>query len=249
VANPYARHLTFLDDRTRARRDFPKYLTLIRTLALLHQHQRPVKTVEHRGERVEYVEATLDDIALANKLAAAALGRSLDELPPQTRRLLRQLQVAVARECAEKAMRVSDFRFTRRDVRAWCGLSDVQARVHLGRLVELEYLLVHRGQRGQSFVYELLVTGGDDSGPLLPGLVDVEALRHQYDSNLAGAERRFAGSTRPQRGASAGTSRGAENDKDGQLEAGSSHFSPSAAPRALQSRAAQATHYEQPAVG
>ncbi len=28
--------------------------------------------------------------------------------------------------------------------------------MHLHRLEELEYLLVHRGGRGQSFVYELL---------------------------------------------------------------------------------------------
>ncbi len=49
VANPYARHLTFLDDRTRTRRDHVKYLTLIRTIALLHQYQRPVQSVEHRA--------------------------------------------------------------------------------------------------------------------------------------------------------------------------------------------------------
>ena len=35
-----------------------------------------------------YIRATLDDIALANRLAPELLGRSLDELPPQTRRFL-----------------------------------------------------------------------------------------------------------------------------------------------------------------
>jgi hypothetical protein len=44
VVNPYARQLTFLDDRTRTRRDHMKYLGLIRAIALLHQYQRPVKT-------------------------------------------------------------------------------------------------------------------------------------------------------------------------------------------------------------
>ena len=34
VANPYANSLTFLDDRTRTRRDHMKYLTLIRSIAL-----------------------------------------------------------------------------------------------------------------------------------------------------------------------------------------------------------------------
>ena len=40
IANPFARHLTFTSGRTRTRRDHEKYLTLIDTIALLHQHQR-----------------------------------------------------------------------------------------------------------------------------------------------------------------------------------------------------------------
>ena len=43
------------------------------------------------GERLEYIEATLADIALANELAHDVLGRSLDELAPQTRKLLDRL--------------------------------------------------------------------------------------------------------------------------------------------------------------
>lgn len=38
VVNPSARELSFLDYATRTRRDHMKYLTLIRTIALLHQH-------------------------------------------------------------------------------------------------------------------------------------------------------------------------------------------------------------------
>jgi len=37
VVNPYAERLTFLDDKTRTRRDHRKYLGLIRAIALLHQ--------------------------------------------------------------------------------------------------------------------------------------------------------------------------------------------------------------------
>jgi DNA primase catalytic core len=44
VRNPYADALTFPDGRTRLRRDHEKYLTLIDTLALLHQHQREIKS-------------------------------------------------------------------------------------------------------------------------------------------------------------------------------------------------------------
>ena len=57
-----------------------KYLALIDAIALLHQHQRKIATVEVDGAAVEYVEVTEADIALANRLAHAVLGRSLDEL-------------------------------------------------------------------------------------------------------------------------------------------------------------------------
>ena len=91
VLNPYAADLTFPDQTTRLRRDHEKYLTLIDTVALLHQHQRQLKTVQRGAQTIEYVEVTIDDIALANTLAHEVLGRSLDELPPQTRRVLRDI--------------------------------------------------------------------------------------------------------------------------------------------------------------
>jgi len=89
VVNPYARALRFADARTRTRRDHMKYLALIRVIALLHQHQRPRReATTESGENVPYVEVGRSDIVLANRLAHAVLGHSLDELPPGTRRLL-----------------------------------------------------------------------------------------------------------------------------------------------------------------
>jgi hypothetical protein len=177
VVNPYARELTFHDSQTRTRRDHMKYLTLIRSVALLHQYQRPAKTVQHNGRAVEYIEVTLDDIAVANRLAHEILGRSLDELPPQTRRLLLTVDEMVTAECKRQKMERSDYRFSRRDVREATGWGDTQLKTHLHRLEELEYLLVHRGGRGQSIVYELMFTRPADGGkPVLGGLIDVEKL-------------------------------------------------------------------------
>ncbi len=176
VVNPYARQLTFLDDRTRTRRDHMKYLGLIRTIALLHQYQRPLKT----AGPVPYIEATLDDIATANRIAGEVLGRSLDDLPPQTRRLLALIEQWVSKECERLHLAANDFRFSRRDVRQATGWGNTQLKLHLARLTEMEYLLVHRGERrgGQSFVYELLYEGqGSDGKPFLMGLIDVEKLR------------------------------------------------------------------------
>jgi DNA primase catalytic core len=178
VVNPFAEQLTFLDDRTRARRDHMKYLALIRCITLLHQYQRPVKTIVHDGQSLAYVEVTRDDIAAANRLAHDVLGRSLDDLPPQTRRLLGLVVRMVTERCAAAKMEREDCRFTRRQVREFTGWSDSQLKTHLGRLEEMEYLLAHRGGRGQSFIYELAYDGGGaDGGRFLTGLLDVTKLR------------------------------------------------------------------------
>jgi hypothetical protein len=212
VVNPYADRLTFLDTKLRTRRDHVKYLTLIRAIAFLHQYQRPIRQAEHRGKSLPYVEATPDDIRTANALAAEVLGRSLDELAPQTRRLLLGLHEMVARRCRDLSLDREDYRFSRRDLREEVRWGDTQLRTHLERLVELEYVLVHRGGRGQSFVYELLWDGeGADGRPFLVGLFDPAALGQAYDSKFAGENAHLAGSSRSLRGPVAGGSRGAEN--------------------------------------
>ena len=63
VVNNHAEELKFRSDQTRTRRDHAKYLALIRVIALLHQHQREIKTVMHNGEKIEYIEVSRDDIA------------------------------------------------------------------------------------------------------------------------------------------------------------------------------------------
>ena len=172
-----------------------KYLTLIRTIALLHQHQRPIHTTTWRGKPLEYIETTPSDIATANRLVSEALGRSLDELRPETRRMLLLIDEMVTGQCQQLKVERNDFRFSRRDVRHHTGWSATQVRIHMDRLQEMEYLLAHRGGRGQSFVYELIFERGDGpSKPQIPGLIDV------YDSNLTDPEGQLAGSKRPQNG-------------------------------------------------
>jgi len=206
VVNPFARELGFLDTQTRARRDFPKYLTLIRAITLLHQYQRPVKVHRHRGEELRYIEVTREDIRLANELTHEVLGRSLDELPPQTRRLLGLVEKMVQERMAAMGVERRDFRFSRREVREATGYSYEQLRVHLGRLVELEYLLVHRGGRGQSFFYELLYdSGGGDSGaPRVFGLIELGEAAAVTTPTLGGDEGGFGGVLGAQTGAKPG---------------------------------------------
>ncbi|TSJ88233.1 CHC2 zinc finger domain-containing protein [Chitinimonas sp. BJB300] len=202
VVNPYADQLTFLDDRTRTRRDHEKYLSLIDTIALLHQYQRPIKTLTVGDRQIDYVEVTPQDIAQANTLAHEVLGRSLDELPPQTRKLLACVQQLVRERADTAQLLVQDIRFSRAEVRHASGLSDTQCRLHLDRLAALEYLLVHRGCRGQSFEYELLFDGDLAAhSPQLAGLLDVTQLMATGTTDSSRGEHpQFAGSTRPQNG-------------------------------------------------
>jgi hypothetical protein len=190
VVNPFAERLTFTDGRTRTRRDHVKYLTLIRAVALLHQHQRPRQTATGPdGRRVSFIEATAEDIALANRLAHDVLGRSLDELPPQTRRLLDLLDGIVAATAAEQAIDRDQVRFTRRQLREQTSWGDTQLKVHLGRLVDLELVVAHRAERGSGLVYELAWDGaGRDGGRFLIGLTDPTTLApgHVYDDSRSG---------------------------------------------------------------
>jgi DNA primase len=187
VVNPYADALTFADTRTRTRRDHGKHLGLIAAVTLLHQHQRERRTAVLAGRAVTYVESTLADVAVANRLAHAVLGQSLDELPPQTRRLLHVLHTFVTGEAAR--LGVEDLgvaRFTRRQVRETSGWGDTQLKVHLARLVDLELVHAHRSERG-TFVYELAWRGeGTDGASFLAGLVDPAALVPNASTDPAG---------------------------------------------------------------
>ena len=122
ILNPYASQLTFPVHKTRLRRDHEKYLTLIDTVALIHQYQRQVKLTEIDGETIEYIDVEPSDIAVANGIAGEVLGRSLDELSPQTRCLLQLLHEFVERESKANQVSRHAFRFTRRDVRETTGL-------------------------------------------------------------------------------------------------------------------------------
>lgn len=198
IVNPYADRLSFLSDKTRARRDHEKYLTLIDSIALLYQHQRAVKRVATNDSDIEYVEVTLADIEAANRLAHEVLGRSIDELPPQTRGVLASVKVLVEERAAALNRHPSEIRFSRRELREAAGFSDTQLKVHLARLVELEYLIVHRAERGRGHVYELIYDGDGTDAPHLSGLIDPRTLAASpYDGHQSGANVERPGSGRP----------------------------------------------------
>jgi DNA primase len=147
VLNPFVDALGFADLRVRARRDHRKLLGLVEVIAMLHQHQRPVKTIEAGGRTLEVVEAVRSDLELAQSLLAEAMP-GLDDLPRQTRALLDLLDGFVAAQARALGVHRDHVRFSRRQVREYGGWGDTQLKVHLRRLVDAELVLRELGPRG-----------------------------------------------------------------------------------------------------
>lgn len=154
VTNDLDATLPFPCERTRHRRDHAKYLSLIQAIALLHQNQRTLHVDESGTESIA-VEPS--DIALANRLIDKLLKQSNNELPPQSQRCLESLQGFVQSHCQRDRLTPPEFRFTRRSFREQSGWTDNQLRVHFQRLIDLEFLRVHRGRQGCTYLYELVI--------------------------------------------------------------------------------------------
>ena len=103
---------------------------------------------------MEFIEVTKADIDFADRLMADTLD-PLDELPPHTRRVLSMLDGMVAAVCSECSIDRADYRFTRREARERLGIGDTQAKIHLRRLVDAEYVIAYRAKHGRGVVYEV----------------------------------------------------------------------------------------------
>jgi len=175
VVMPWAEQLTFRHDQTRMRRDHAKYLSLIASITFLHQHQR--NRVELSGGAIA-IESSVKDVELANRLVSRVMGNSLGDLLPQTRQLLVLIDDWVNRKSKQQSLSRSLVRFTQRQLRERFGWSDCQVRHHLKRLIELEYVLVHRTGHGNGKAYELLYDGqGRDGESFLLGLANASSLK------------------------------------------------------------------------
>ncbi len=193
VINPFFSDLSYPSEKLIHRREQKKYLALQAAIALTHQHQREVKRAisEETGAEFEYVEVTLDDIALANELTTQALSRALDELAPPVRGMYEEVRRLCEARARELRCSVDEVQLSRREIREATGWSDWQVRVYCQQLVELEYLWTSSGANGKRFVYELAFYRPEEGRPRLCGLVDVEELkRKQFERLKEKSERR-----------------------------------------------------------
>jgi DNA primase len=137
-------------------------------------------------------------VKLAWELANHVLIRSLDDVQTQTRRLLLLIDKMVTAECQRLEIERMDYRFTRATVRQFSGWSDSQLKTHLHRLEELEYVALHRGAPGQSFVYALNFEMDESGRPVLPGLsygAKRDGNRSGFSDGVSGFEGQRSGSS------------------------------------------------------
>lgn len=87
--------------------------------------------------------------------------------------------------------KTSEFRFGRKDVREATGWGDTQLKIHLGRLTELEYLLLHR--KGLAHEYILTYDGKSGHQPHLMGLIDADQLDNKSARSGESEERSDSG--------------------------------------------------------
>jgi DNA primase catalytic core len=176
VVNPFVEYLTYPSERLIHRREQRKYLSLINSIALLHQYQREIKTAKRGDIEIEYVEVELSDIALANELAEEILGRAMDELAPPVRGMFEAITEACREKAAELKIKACDVQLTRREIREATGWSDWQVRMYCQRLVEMEYLWAIQSANGKPSVYQL---AGETNGEVqsLRGLTSIDELK------------------------------------------------------------------------
>jgi hypothetical protein len=175
VIIPYVDAIEFPKGWLRGRRDHDRFLSLIEGVAFLHQHQRTIG--DDSGE--QYIEASLEDYAIAYDLAHQVFADSAGDLPKPARDFLAQVEAVVAAETGRQKARVEEVWFTRRMIREATKLPDHIIKRYMREIEDFEYVVVQRAPQGGSFRYRLLPQ--KQAPALLEGLLTPESLAEKVE--------------------------------------------------------------------
>ncbi len=191
VIIPYAGRIRFPMENPRTRRDLPRFLQTIQAIAFLRQYQKERKKEvdQETGEVLEYIEADLDDYAVAYRYSAAAIACGLDELPKHSRDLLDKI-VMMVREQIQPDV-TGDKLFTRRDIRQHCGVTDRFVKDYIAALEDKEFLEIVSGGtgKGKKIIYKLseAALNSQDGSANVKGLTTPEELAVAVQSTGTGS--------------------------------------------------------------
>lgn len=133
------------------RRDMQVFISLVKSIALLHQYQRPV------NNGIVYVMES--DIETAIELSKEAFAVTHDDLSPQVRSVLSHIRSFVEEQNKKvpgNCIPITDITFSRNDIRKLCGLSESYLRIIFKDLLKSGFIGKITGRQGLQYSYVLL---------------------------------------------------------------------------------------------
>lgn len=146
VVNPYAKELKIPAEVFKPRRTNNHYLQFIEVVTFYHQYQREKKVDQTTGEI--YIETTLEDIAMANKLMKEVLLRKSDELSGACRYYFERLKTWMKEE--------SKTAFTNSQARAALKENHSNQKRYMIQLQQMGLIRKGKGDKKKGFYYEVV---------------------------------------------------------------------------------------------
>jgi hypothetical protein len=171
VVNPVGTGMKYPPEILNARREKTKVQSLLKIIAMLHQHQRPIKQVTFYGATLDYIEVMQQDVDAVLRIAGDILRQSIDELPKLCRELLAYIHALVNEQYERLSKQDPELQpwkvsFTRKELMDRCKWSRWHLEEHLRELEEAGYIVQRMGRRGQRYAYCLV----EETLPDLPTL-------------------------------------------------------------------------------
>jgi DNA primase len=159
VVNPFAEKLTIPETDFKPLRSNAHYLLFIEAITFIHQFQREIKK---DAQGMPYIETTLEDIELANKLLKDVLLAKSDELTKACRDFLELVKVKLQENKKQS--------FFKNDIREWTRINPNNLKHYLKTLHFYGYIKSIGGNKFKGgFEYEL--TSRDEYTKLKDGVI------------------------------------------------------------------------------
>lgn len=158
VSIPYAKYLAdvFPIDKVRVRRDFPRFISLIKASALLYQYQRERKEIKGKT----CIVANIQDYAVAYEIGKEVLRQSLQELSPREEEILGVINDKFDKE-----------EFSNRELEPLISLGTESVKKYINTLTKINFL-EWNGEKGKNSKHWLIKT--PDEGIKLPSPEEVK---------------------------------------------------------------------------
>jgi DNA primase len=163
VINPFQPQLKLPEYVFTKKRTNTHYITLIKSITFLYQHQRE-KRKDGKG-RI-FIETTLQDVELANQLSKESLLRKSDELSGQVREFFERLKSTVQEEKKNT--------FLAKDIRGKLRMHPMKFNRYLNELKNRGYIKQEGGNRKLGYEYQITIW--DDYQLLKQGLTVMDEI-------------------------------------------------------------------------